>query len=97
MFKTRLFSGIILVLIALVTIISGGPVLFVTLLCVSFIGMQELYKACGVRKEKFELLEITGYLGILAYYLSLLFLPEKYHLLAVIFGLLLLMFVYVFT
>ena len=95
MFKTRLFSGIILVLIALVTIISGGPVLFVTLLCVSFIGMQELYKACGVRKEKFELLEITGYLGILAYYLSLLFLPEKYHLLAVIFGLLLLMFVYV--
>ena len=50
-----------------------------------------------MRKEKFELLEITGYVGILAYYLSMAFLPEKYHLLAVIFGLLLLMFVYVFT
>lgn len=97
MFKTRLLSGIILVIIALITIISGGPVLFMTLLCVSVIGMQELYKACGVRKDKFELLEITGYVGILAYYLSMAFLPEKYHLLAVIFGLLLLMFVYVFT
>ena len=37
MFWTRLLSGIVLVAIALVTIICGGPVLFVTLLAVSLI------------------------------------------------------------
>ena len=41
MFKTRLISGIFLVLAALLTIISGGYVLFVTLLCVSLLGIQE--------------------------------------------------------
>ena len=45
MFKTRLLSGILLVIIALATIISGGYVLFFTLLAVSLIGMRELYKA----------------------------------------------------
>jgi phosphatidate cytidylyltransferase len=97
MFKTRLISGIVLVIIALATIICGGPVLFVTLLCVSLIGMQELYKAAKVREDKFNLLEIVCYIGVTAFYLSVQFLPEKYHLLAVIFSLLLIMFVYVFT
>lgn len=97
MFKTRLLSGIVLVIIALATICCGGPVLFATLLCVSMIGMQELYKAAGVREGKCNLLEIVSYAGILAYYLSVWFLPEQYHLLAVILGLLLIMFVYVFT
>ena len=41
MFKTRLLSGILLVIIALATIISGGYVLFFTLLAVSLIGMRE--------------------------------------------------------
>ena len=50
MFKTRLISGILLVIAALLTIISGNYVLFVTLLCVSLLGMQELYKAMGVHK-----------------------------------------------
>ena len=54
MFKTRLISGILLVIAALLTIISGNYVLFVTLLCVSLLGMQELYKAMGVHKEQTE-------------------------------------------
>ena len=41
MFKTRLLSGIVLVAVALLTIISGGYVLFFTLLGISLIGMQE--------------------------------------------------------
>ena len=45
MFKTRLLSGILLVIIALATIISGDYVLFFTLLAVSLIGMRELYRA----------------------------------------------------
>ena len=40
MFKTRLISGIILVIIALATIISGGWILFFTLLAVSLIGIE---------------------------------------------------------
>ena len=49
MFKTRLLSGIVLVAVALLTIISGGYVLFFTLLGISLIGMQELYKVMKVR------------------------------------------------
>ena len=55
MFKTRLISGILLVIAALLTIISGDYVLFVTLLCVSLLGMQELYKAMGVHKEQYRI------------------------------------------
>ena len=49
MFKTRLLSGILLVIIALATIISGDYVLFFTLLAVSLIGMRELYRAMKVQ------------------------------------------------
>ena len=56
MFKTRLLSGILLVIIALATIISGDYVLFFTLLAVSLIGMRELYRAMKVQDEKINLL-----------------------------------------
>ena len=59
MFKTRLISGIILVIIALATIIPGGPVLYVTLLAISLIGMQELYRAMKVREKNFNFLELV--------------------------------------
>ena len=48
MFTTRLISGIVLVIIALVTIIAGGPLLLMTLLFVSLVGMHELYGAMGI-------------------------------------------------
>lgn len=97
MFKTRLISGILLVIAALLTIISGGYVLFFTLLCISLIGMQELYKAMGVHGESTGLLEIIGYLGAILYYVSLLLGFESYGLMTVLVSLILLMFVYVFT
>lgn len=97
MFRTRLISGILLVILALLTIISGGYVLFFTLMGVSLIGMQELYRAMGVRKEHFTLLEVAGYLCAVLYELAILLDFEKYGMLAVIGGLVLLMFVYVFT
>ena len=53
MFWTRLISGIVLVLIALATIITGGPVLLVTLFLVSLAGMNEFYGALlVVRRNK---------------------------------------------
>lgn len=97
MFKTRLISGILLVIAALLTIISGGYVLFFTLVCISLIGMQELYKAMGVHGESTGLLEIIGYLGAILYYVSLLLGFESYGLMTVLVSLILIMFFYVFT
>lgn len=94
MFKTRLLSGILLVIIALATIISGGPVLFATLLIISLIGMSELYKIMNVEKA---LPGMVGYLAAIAYYALLYFsMPE--HIVMVSIGfLILLMAAYVFT
>ena len=75
MFKTRLLSGILLVLIALVAVISGGRVLFGVVLCISLLGMSELYKVFGVEKNG---LGIAGYLAALLYYL-LLYLKHYTH------------------
>lgn len=97
MFKTRLISGIILVIVALLTIISGGWVLFFTLLSISVIGMQELFRAMKVRQKSFEPLELTGYLGAIIYYMAIALDFERYGMAAVIVALILIMFVYVFT
>ena len=97
MFKTRLISGILLVIAALLTIISGGYVLFFTLLCISLIGMQELYKVMKVREDHFNALEIAGYLGAVIYYVLMSLDFEKYGMMGVIISFMMFMFVYVFT
>ena len=97
MFKTRLISGIILILIALLTIGSGGIVLFATLLGISLIGMQELYRAAGVRGGSFTLLEITGYAGAVLYYAAVWAGAQLFALPALLLALVLCMAVYVFT
>ena len=51
MFVTRLLSGILLMVIALVTLITGGNLLFFVLLLISLIGMTELYKVFGIEKK----------------------------------------------
>ena len=51
MFKTRLLSGILLVIIALITLITGGNLLFAVLLAISLIGLTELYKVFGIEKK----------------------------------------------
>lgn len=99
MFKTRLISGIILVAVALVTIIPGGYVLFFTCLALSLIGAGEFYGAVSVRpKDKpFGLLDSAGYAGIVLVYICVLLLPERAHAMGIIFSLLIIMFVYVFS
>lgn len=96
MFVTRLLSGVLLVAIALLTIGCGGYVLFFTLLLVSLIGMQELYRVMKVKEDKLELLEIAGYAGAILYYIAAFINFEQYGFMAIIGGLILLMFVYVF-
>lgn len=97
MFKTRLLSGILLVCAALLTIISGGYVLLFTLLSISVIGMNELYRAMKVREEKFSILEIAGYAGAVLYYGTAAVDFEKFGTMAMIATLVLIMFVYVFS
>lgn len=95
MFKTRLISGIILVLAALVLIITGGDVLLVSTLIISYIGMFELYRIFKIEKE---LPGIVGYLAATVYFahLRFAFIPGS-EMLFVLGLLILLMFVYVFT
>ena len=90
MFKTRLISGIVLVIIALATIISGSWILFFTLLAVSLIGMRELYKVMKVSDEHVTVLELVGYLGAVLYYIAMKADFGNYGTMAII------MFVYVF-
>jgi len=94
MFGTRLISGILLVLLSLITVISGGNILFFTTAAISVIGMSELYK---VMKISYSLPGGVGYLAALVYYGLLYFQKEEYLLLLFILFLMLLMAVYVFT
>lgn len=94
MFKTRLLSGILLVIIALATIISGGNILFATLLIISLIGMTELYKVLEVNKK---LLGFAGYVACIAYYGLIYFGKTELVTCLGIAFLMLLMVIYVFS
>lgn len=65
MFKTRLLSGIILVIVLIITVGYGGNLLFGVLAVISLIGMSELYKVVKVEKTS---LGIVGYLAAVVYY-----------------------------
>lgn len=94
MFKTRLISGAVLVLIALLTIISGGDVLFFTVLGISVIGMMELYKVSDVSHR---LPGIAGYLGVAGYFVLLRVNLDEWVLAYLIGLLVVLMAIYVFA
>lgn len=94
MFKTRLISGIVLVAIALLVIITGGNLLLGVMAAISIIGMFELYRVFGVEKSPAG---VVGYATALIYYADLLFdiMPER-----ILFGVLFmiaLLAVYVFS
>lgn len=94
MFKTRLLSGILLVIIALATIISGGDVLFATLLLISFIGMTEIYRVLEISGT---LLGVVGYVAACIYYALLRFGKTEWIVMLAIAFLIVLMMIYVFT
>ena len=75
MFKTRLLSGIVLVILAIALILAGGDVLLFATLAISCIGMYELYRVFGVEKS---VLGGIGYLAAIVYYCNLKwdFIPE---------------------
>ena len=94
MFKTRLLSGMLLVLIALATIITGGDVLFATILMISFIGMTEIYRTQEISGK---LLGMAGYVATFVYYGLLRFGLEKWIVMFLIAFIIIIMMIYVFT
>ncbi len=70
MFKTRLLSGIVLVIILLGIIIPGGPILLCATCAISIIGMVELYRVFHVHKTP---VGVVGYVFCALYYLNLQF------------------------
>lgn len=94
MFKQRLLSGIVLVLVLIAVIGFGGNVLLAFCLIISLIGMSELN---GVVKTKFKLPGFISYLAAVVYF-GLLFFKQQELILPLIIGaLILLMAAYVFT
>jgi len=76
MFKTRLISGIFLVIIIAAVFFYGGWILALLLGMVSLVGLYEFYRATGVLEEgkKINSLSLTGYAGAaLVYIVEVLF------------------------
>ncbi len=94
MFKTRLLSGIVLVIVLIATVGLGGYVLFTVLGIISLIGLSELYKVVDVHNK---VLGVTGYIAALAYYAVLFFGHMEYVTMLAILFLVLMMAVYVFA
>lgn len=94
MFKTRLLSGIVLVILALMLIITGGEVLLFSTLAISCIGMFELYRVFHVEKS---ILAAVGYIAAIVFYCDLQwnFIPDRMMLFMGF--MILLMFVFVFS
>lgn len=94
MFKTRLLSGIVLVLAALALIITGEDILLAGLAIVSLIGVFELYRVFHIEKT---LAGFIGYMAVLLYYADLKwnFIPDT--MLMVLGILVVFMAVYVFS
>ncbi|QNM05272.1 phosphatidate cytidylyltransferase [Qiania dongpingensis] len=98
MFRTRLISGVVLVLIAIGLLTLGGYVLAGGLLLISLIGMYELYRTVGIEKS---LLGAVGYAMAALYYLILILSEnpavDSMPVIFFVVFLILLMAVYVFT
>lgn len=94
MFKERLISGIVLVIIALITVIQGGFLLFAVVLGISLVGMSEIYR---VKEVHNTILGVIGYLAAVVYYL-LIFMSEQEFIMMISLGfLIVLMAGYVFA
>lgn len=87
MFWTRFLSSVVLVIIALITLIMGGPLLACTCFLISIAGYLELSKATGVHTTKrINGPEIIGLLGIAAYYAAIFFADSEILLFMTVIG-----------
>ena len=94
MFKTRLISGAILVLLALIVIIAGGNILLFSTLAISLVGMFDVYRVFQIEKS---ILAIITYIIAILYYCNLNWGWFTDSMMITMFLLIVLMFAYVFT
>ncbi|MFV0363918.1 MAG: phosphatidate cytidylyltransferase [Suipraeoptans sp.] len=94
MFKQRLLSGIVLIIVLILVIGFGGNVLFGFSLIISLIGMYELNQIVKVQKS---LLGIVTYIGAVLYYIVLYLKLNELLIGVIILTLILIMSVYVLT
>ncbi len=94
MFRQRLLSGIVMVIVLVLTVGIGGYLLFGVALVVSLIGMSELYHVEDVREK---LIGFIGYAAAIAYYILLLLGRRQDFMALFILFLMAVMAVYVFT
>jgi len=94
MFKQRLLSGIILVIIAFITFYMGGFVTFFVTAAISLIGVFELLRVIGVERSAPA---VVCYTGSILYYLLLLLDLDQYIMPLVLLVLIALLTIYVFT
>ena len=94
MFTTRLISGIVLVILAILIVGTGGTFLFAVTAALSLIGMFELYRVVQIEKKAPG---IAGYAAGIFYYGLLWFHKEEYIVLMAIMALMVLMAIYVVT
>ncbi|MBO4337420.1 MAG: phosphatidate cytidylyltransferase [Lachnospiraceae bacterium] len=99
---TRLISGVGLLALLILVIVTNGVFLSVFTLVISVIGFFELVRACGVREDakKFALPEMAGYAGIIVFDALLFLKPElfkDYGMLVIILTLMGMLLCYVLT
>lgn len=94
MFKTRLLSGIVLVILAIGMIVGGGNILLFSTLAISIVGMYELCRVFQVEKTP---LAITAYISAALYYLNLNFQVVPDSMMIAMAFLIIMMFIYVFS
>lgn len=96
MFFTRLVSGIVLVVIAIVLMVLGGNILLAALGVISLIGLFELYRTVKIEKS---VLGAAGYLLAAAYYIYVWLNPygDQIPFAFIIGGLMIILAIYVFA
>lgn len=94
MFVTRLISGIVLLILAILSIHAGGPLLLGLSLLISLVGLYELFRALDIQKKL-----VTGiqYVFTILFYISLGFPPGMHIFYICILDLMCLQAMYVLT
>lgn len=94
MFWTRLASGVVLVIVAVLTIMAGGDIWFFLVSLLSMIGLNELYKTMKLEKT---MLGYAGFLTTICYCAFLRSGVLNSSMLVLIAGFFLISAIYVFT
>lgn len=92
--KTRILSGIVLGIIMISSLVIGGWYLYGLTLCISLIGMFELYRVLKIQNT---VMAYMGYGVAVAYYICMVVTDGEYDMLLLMIAMMAVMAVYVFT